>query len=139
MHAIMARSSEFDECRSCHCFAARKTARAVTQHYDRALHGTGLGANQFTTLSVLAQAGPLPMAELAGTLGMDRTSLTRNLQPLARSGWVAIEPGADDARSRIVSLTRAGTAALRKALPAWRAAQASAGPLLRQMKIPSRK
>jgi DNA-binding MarR family transcriptional regulator len=134
----MARSSEFDECLSCHCFAARKMARAVTQHYDRALHGTGLRANQFTTLSVLAQAGPLPMAQLADMLGMDRTSLTRNLQPLARTGWIEIAPGADDARSRIASLTRAGTAALRKALPAWRVAQASAGPLLQRRKATAR-
>ena len=53
----------------------------MTQHYDRALRKSGLRATQFNTLIVLAKAGPMPMAGLAEFMGMDRTSLTRNLQP----------------------------------------------------------
>jgi hypothetical protein len=74
------RSSEFDECRACVCFAVRKAARAVTQHYDRALRPYGLRAPQFNLLAMLAQTGPLPMVKLAEWLGLDRTSLTRNLR-----------------------------------------------------------
>ncbi len=124
------KSPEFDECLACHCFAVRKTARAVTQHYDHALRGTGLRATQFNTLVVLAKAGPLPMARLAEFMGMDRTSLTRNLKPLARKRWIKISPGEEDRRVRMVAITPAGIAALRKALPAWRSAQASVGAIL---------
>jgi hypothetical protein len=81
-------TSEFDECLSCNCFAVRKAARAVTQHYDRALRKSGLRATQFNTLVVLAKAGPMPMAGLAEFLGMDRTSLTRNVQPPVRKKWI---------------------------------------------------
>lgn len=126
----MAQETEFSECRSCLCFAVRKAARAVTQHYDRALRGTGLRATQFNMLTVLAEAGPLPMASLAEFMGMDRTSLTRNLQPPARWKWVKIVAGDDDRRVRMVEITPAGLMMLRKAVPAWRRAQGSAQKIL---------
>ena len=106
MHS-MTGTSEFDECLSCNCFAVRKAARAVTQHYDRSLRKSGLRATQFNTLVVLAKAGPMPMAS-AEFLGMDRTSLTRNLQPPARKKWIRIAPGDEDRRVRMVSITDAG-------------------------------
>ena len=102
----------------------------MTQHYDRALRKSGLRATQFNTLVVLAKAGPMPMASLAEFMGMDRTSLTRNLQPPARKKWIKIAPGDEDRRVRMVSITPAGIAALRKALPAWREAQAGADEIL---------
>ena len=126
----MARETEFRECRSCLCFAVRKAARAVTQHYDRALRGTGLRATQFNMLTVLAEAGPLPMASLAEFMGMDRTSLTRNLQPPARRKWVKIAASDDDRRVRMVEITPAGLTMLRKAVPAWRKAQGSTATIL---------
>ena len=126
----MGRETEFSECRSCLCFAVRKAARAVTQHYDRALRATGLRATQFNMLTVLAEAGPLPMASLAEFMGMDRTSLTRNLQPPARRKWVKIAASEDDRRVRMVEITPAGLTMLRKAVPAWRKAQESAGTIL---------
>ena len=36
---------------------------------------------------------------------MDRTSLTRNLQPPARKKWIRIAPGDEDRRVRMVSIT----------------------------------
>jgi len=53
--------------------------------------------------------------ELAEILVMDRTTLTCNLKPLDREGWLKIEPGQDQ-RTRLVSLTPNGKAALIKAL-----------------------
>jgi DNA-binding MarR family transcriptional regulator len=127
--------SEFAECRDCVCFSVRKAARAVTQHYDRALRKTGLRTTQFNMLAVLAQTGPLPMADLAEFLGLDRTSLTRNLRPPERKRWIRIAQGDEDRRVRMVSITPAGTAALRKALPAWQSAQASVAPILERSGI----
>ena len=129
MH-IMIRKTEFHECRACLCFAVRRAARAITQHYDRALRGTGLRTTQFNMLTVLAEAGPLPMASLSEFMGMDRTSLTRNLQPPTRRKWVKVAPGEDDRRVRMVEITPVGLAMLRKAVPAWRKAQAGAGTIL---------
>lgn len=53
---------------------------------------------------------------------MDRTTLTRNLKPLEREGWLQIKIGRDQ-RTRIVSLTTQGEAALERALPLWQKAQ----------------
>jgi DNA-binding MarR family transcriptional regulator len=129
------KTTEFDECLACTCFAVRKAARVVTQHYDRALRKSGLRATQFNTLVVLSKASPIPMASLAEFMGIDRTSLTRNLQPPARKKWIRITAGDEDRRVRMVSITPAGIAALRKALPAWREAQKSSDEILKRSGI----
>lgn len=132
MHIMTPEAAEFAECRTCSCFAVRKASRAVTQHYDRALKKSGMRVSQFNTLTILTQTGPLPMASLAEFLGLDRTSLTRNLQPLVKKRWVRIVPSAEDRRVRMVSITAPGIAALRKAVPAWRTAQAGVEAVLKQ-------
>lgn len=107
----------------CACFNLRRASRAVTQFYDEALRPTGLRITQFTLLTALRVRSPLSVHELADRLGMDRTTLTRNLKPLERSGWVEIKSGADK-RVRQISITPAGHKVLAKAYPHWRQAQA---------------
>ena len=53
---------------------------------------------------------------------MDRTTLTRNLQPLLKRDLVAIAPG-EDRRVRNVQLTAKGKRLLEMALPLWSKAQ----------------
>jgi DNA-binding MarR family transcriptional regulator len=55
-------------------------------------------------------------------LGIDRTTLTRNVA-LSRAGGLVAETRGEDARVRLVEITAAGRAAAEQALPAWRAAQ----------------
>ena len=64
---------------NCLCFNLRKAARALTQTYDAALKPAGVTAPQFALLSTLAGYGPVSLSDLAAALGMDRTTLTRNL------------------------------------------------------------
>ena len=106
----------------CACFNVRKAARALTAHYDRVLAPTGLRATQGTLLVALARAGSIPVSRLAGILGMDRTTLTRNLEPLRRARLVAVRPG-PDRRVKLAGLTEAGRKALAEAMPLWREAQ----------------
>lgn len=94
----------------------------MTQIYDLALQPSGLKATQFTLLATLSQQGTLPVSTLAEALVMDRTTLTRNLKPLITKGFVSAEPG-DDRRTRMVSLTPQGEAALDSALLLWRNVQ----------------
>jgi DNA-binding MarR family transcriptional regulator len=107
---------------SCACFNLRKAARAITQVYEAALEPSGLKATQISVLVALALRERTPMSRLAQGLVMDRTTLTRNLQPLKKKGWIAIERG-PDRRERYVALTRAGRTALDRALPLWHEAQ----------------
>jgi len=107
---------------TCACFNLRKAARVITQHFDEALRPSGLLITQFTILVTVAMAKSGTINELAEVLGMDRTTLTRNLKPLQRKGWLKAEPGQDQ-RTRIVSLTPEGEEVLAKAFPLWKQAQ----------------
>jgi DNA-binding MarR family transcriptional regulator len=114
---------DFSECGRCLCFAVRRAARAVTQRYDAHLRLSGLRATQFTLLVVLKNAGPQPQSRLAEILGMERTTLTRNLRPLLARGYVTYEVGEEDRRVRQIAITAAGTQVTARALPHWRKAQ----------------
>lgn len=103
---------------SCVCFHLRKTARTITQLYDRILAPTGLRGTQFTLLRLIGRTGGLSFSLLAEILGMDRTTLTRNLRPLEREKLVRTVPGADR-RVRIVSLTTRGERKVAEAEPLW--------------------
>jgi len=107
----------------CVCFHLRRSARVVTQLYDRMLAPAGLHATQFTLLTMIPRAGGLSFSRLADVLGMDRTTLTRNLRPLQRDGLVRIEPGADR-RVRLVRLTGQGERKQIEAEPIWARAHA---------------
>ena len=63
------------------------------------------------------------MTALAGALGLDRTTLTRNLGVLEQRGLVCTVEHADDARVRVVSLTPEGSRELAAALARWDEAQ----------------
>jgi DNA-binding MarR family transcriptional regulator len=103
---------------TCVCFHLRRSARVVTQLYDHTLAPSGLRATQYTLLTVVRRTGGLPFSSLAEVLGMDRTTLTRNLGPLERDGLVKIETGADR-RVRLVKLTRLGERKHEAAEPLW--------------------
>ena len=109
--------------RTCACFNLRKAARAVTQLYDEVLAPSGLRGTQFSVLAVISAAGPATMTDLADTLVMDRTTLTRNLKPLLGRGLVERGEG-EDRRQRPIAITAAGREALDQALPLWEKAQA---------------
>ena len=108
---------------ACTCGRLRRAARALTQLYDDVMAPSGLRVTQFSLLRTLARSGTVRMSALAGTLLLDRTALSRTLEPLAARGLVTVAPGRDG-RTREVSLTRAGAGALRAAEPDWRRAQA---------------
>ena len=107
---------------SCACLNVRRAARAVTALYDRTLAPTGLRATQVTLLAALEKAGPVPFTRLAGVLGMDRTTLTRNLEPLRRAGLLTLGPG-EDRRVRLAAITEKGRRTLAAATPLWEQAQ----------------
>ena len=64
------------------------------------------------------------MAELSDWLGMERTTLVRNLRPLQRKGLVQINGGG---RGRLVelSITAKGLKQIEKFAPSWKSAQSA--------------
>lgn len=100
----------------------RRTARHVTRHYDRALKPAGLKLTQYSLLANLVRAGGLSITDLAERLAMDRTTLTRNLRPLERAGWIELHPG-PNRRTRAVAITPLGRRIYERAQPLWRQAE----------------
>ncbi len=100
----------------------RKAMRSVSQTYDAALKPSGLRATQFTLLAVLNNRGPMPLTQLADIVVVERTTLSRNLKPLERDGFVDSRPTADQ-RVRELVITRKGREVLKKAIPHWQEAQ----------------
>jgi DNA-binding MarR family transcriptional regulator len=96
-------------------------ARAVTRAYDRALQPSGLRSTQFTILVAASVAGGVPLHRLAKILGLERTTLTRNLAAIERKGL--IEVAEVDGRTRNVIVLPAGEALLTQALLLWDQAQ----------------
>jgi len=113
----------------CFCLASRQAARKITRLYDGVMQKSGMRSTQFTILSQLMLRGELPIGKLASLLGMERTTLTRNLTPLEQRKWISIKSG-DDPRSRMLGITASGRAAVRRGFPFWSQAQEEVGKLL---------
>jgi DNA-binding MarR family transcriptional regulator len=110
--------------RGCTNFKLRQMLRVVARRYDEQLAQAGLKGTQFSLLSHLVQSSPVQPSRLAADMGLDASTLTRNLAVLIDLGWVQLVPG-DDGRSRRVLITETGRAKRAEALPYWRAAQES--------------
>jgi len=106
----------------CTCTTLRRATRAITSLYDAALLPTGLRITQFSVLRVLERRGPLTITALAAATALDRSTMGRNLNPLQRRRLVNLV-GSKDQRERLVRVTREGRAAIKRALPRWKAVQ----------------
>ena len=103
---------------SCTCSELRRAARAVTLLYDNAFRSSGLLSTQLGVLHVIYKSDSIRISHLAKELGMDRTTLTRNLSVLQRQGFINISSGKDN-RTRIVTITNKGRTTIAKAIPLW--------------------
>ena len=117
----------------CTCFRLRRASRRVTQVYDHELAAVGLSLNQYSILR-RSEREPRVLGELADELGMDRTTLTRNLSPLVDAGLLETVRGRD-ARRRMIGLTPSGRDRLAAAKPCWQRAQATLDAMLGQAGI----
>ncbi|WP_070886395.1 MarR family transcriptional regulator [Pseudomonas sp. D1-3] len=106
----------------CLCTRLRRASRGVSKLYDDALNGVGLSVAQYSLLRHLQRLDQPSITDLADAVGLERSTLGRNLRLLERRGLVALEEGADQ-RNRLVSLTAAGEKLLAEALDAWQAVQ----------------
>jgi len=116
--------------RNCLLTRGRQISRVLTAIYDDALRPLGIIAPQFSLLVLIAELAPVSRSELGRKNHQDRSTLSRNLQPLIAQGWVAEGVPARDGRSRPLSLTPEGNALLDSAASAWSSAQSHAMHLL---------
>ena len=114
----------------CLALRARIVARAVTTVYDDALRSQDLKISQMNVLVAAGRYGPVRPVELARTLHLDASTLSRNLVRLEQRGFIEMLEDEEDARAAPVQLTSAGKKVVQKVLPAWRKAQKEAEALL---------
>ena len=106
----------------CVCSQVRRLARKFSSLYDTLLSPEDLTITQYSLLATIERAGQLSHLILAEKVGMERTTLTRNLRPLTRAKWVAAATG-KDRRQHLLQLTAAGRRKLIRSLPLWEEAQ----------------
>jgi DNA-binding MarR family transcriptional regulator len=108
---------------NCTCFNVRRISRVLTQFFDAEVRRHGIRPTQTPILRALQARNGWSMAELSEWLGMERTTLLRNLRPLQRDGLVRVKGGGRGGHVEL-EFTAKGRAVVAKTLPAWRSAQA---------------
>lgn len=121
----MTQKLDFSARQNCVCFNLRRAARIVTQYFDAEMRRQGIRSTQGTLLSALHITGTSTMADLSEFLGMERTTLLRNIRPLQRDGLVSVEGGGHGGFVEL-SLTAKGRKQVEKLAPAWESAQQTA-------------
>lgn len=107
----------------CYNLAMRQADRVLTGVYNAYLSDIGLKVTQFSVLRSLRYLKACSQKELEKVLLLEQATLTRNLQPLLRDGWVKREPSSQDGRVWVISLTDEGFALFKQAETRWQAAQ----------------
>jgi DNA-binding MarR family transcriptional regulator len=107
---------------NCTCFNVRRISRVITQFFDAEVGRHGIRPTQTPILRALQAKNGWGMAELSEWLGMERTTLLRNLRPLQRDGLVRAKGGGRGGHVEL-EITEKGRKALAKMFPAWRSAQ----------------
>jgi DNA-binding MarR family transcriptional regulator len=103
-------------------FTVRLASRAIMRFYDAMLAPSGLRTSHFAVLVGVFRGFGTTLTALGGVLGMDRTSLSKNLRPLLRRGFVMRVP-TTDRRCRTLQTTRRGERLLAQTIPYWQRAQ----------------
>ena len=125
IHTKMSKELDMATVENCVCFNLRWVARAVTQFYDSEMRRHGIRPTQGTILLALNYKENWSMAELSDWLGVERTTLVRNLRPLQRDGLVQAVGGGHGNRVEL-AITAKGRKQIEKVAPAWKSAQRAA-------------
>ena len=124
IHIKMTKELDMSAVENCVCFNLRRVTRAVTQFFDAEMRRHGIRPTQGSILSSLQAKDSWNMAELSDWLGMERTTLVRNLRPLQRDGFVKAVGGGRGNRVEL-TITTKGRKQVESLTPAWKAAQSA--------------
>lgn len=109
---------------NCPGWKLRAAAKRISAYFDARLSAADLSFSQFGLMALVASAEDDTIGALAHEARLDQSTMSRNLEALARDGLVEIAAVEADRRRRAVWLTEKGVRRLEAALPLWRAAGA---------------
>jgi len=106
----------------CICNELKRSARAVTNAYDKTLAPSGLTTAQYAVLRNIDHARAISLGDVAKKLQLDQTSTTRSIALLENAGLVTRAPH-HDPRVKLLKLTDTGKQRLKQAHVLWELAQ----------------
>jgi DNA-binding MarR family transcriptional regulator len=109
-----------DALEQCAGVNVRLAERRITQFLEQRMSAASLSLAQFGLLAHTAAAHDDTITALAERVGLDPSTLSRNLRGLEDAGLVEIVTAEKDLRRRAVWLTETGARQLEAALVEWR-------------------
>ena len=103
----------------------RRLQQVAVALFAEHLAGFDITPVQFAALATLRERRALDQAALAALIGYDRATIGGVIDRLEAKRWVVREPGRADRRTKLVSLTPAGAATLRRVARGVHAVQAA--------------
>ncbi|NEK59787.1 MarR family transcriptional regulator [Geodermatophilus sabuli] len=88
-----------------------RRSRAISARLSRELHPDLDGA-AYGLLALLQDAGPLRASDLVGRLGLDKSTVSRQVATLVDLGLVTREPDPADGRAQVLRTSAEGSARL---------------------------
>lgn len=118
----------------CICNKVGIIYRLINNFYAGAFEGMDITNEQVGLLLILSKRGEISQNELGKALGMEKSTISRNLKHLAEKGWVKLEkiPGK---KAVMAGISVSGTRKVALVLPHWRQKQVQAERLLGQTTI----
>ena len=115
-----------------HCAGTnvRLASRRITHFLETEMRATNLSIAQFGLMAHVAAAKDDTIGGLAERMGLEQSTLSRNLRTLESAGLVEIAIVEKDLRKRAVWLTETGARRLAAAIPVWRKAHQTLAAVL---------
>ena len=107
----------------CLCATTRRAARVLTKFYEQSLSRANITPAQFELLGTILGHPEWKQMELAEDLGLDQTTLSRNLNLLIKRKWIRRVLSSKDRRQTAYEVSQQGRVAFQQALPHWKHAQ----------------
>ena len=104
---------------TCYCINLRRSTGILTDIYDKALAPCGMTVAQYCLLIHLQRMGSANITQWAEKVGLERSTMVRNVRILEKNGWIQPTEG----RGRRFSLSETGAERLTAAVPIWQQTQ----------------
>jgi DNA-binding MarR family transcriptional regulator len=93
--------------------AVLRLTMAMRRRFGARVDGDAVDPSQASVLYALTLHGPLRLGDLAETMRLDASTVSRHVQQLGDRGFIDRDADPEDGRARIIGLSDAGRAALR--------------------------
>ncbi len=103
----------------CYCTNSRRDTNILTSYYDQMLEDSGLSVAQYALLNNLSKMGQSNITHWAERVGLDRSTLIRNIKVLEKYNLLQQVEG----HGKVYTLSGVGQTKLAQAKKLWNEAQ----------------